>query len=254
MGSPAVHGVASTQYQEPAAAPAASGSGSLAQAAASGHSVAAGQQAPAAGAWLGAAGAGSGAGFWAGAHAHAHAPAAGGAALGHFLQQAASLAALQNVGELIMFVDVSVSHLTQLYSAYAVQVPSDQQYAGAATLSWSIRVRCAHPFPDASRRDEAVVRVVAAVQHLCATFVSFAAGCSATPYDCVVLQPVVEQLIKALLDLRGLCDEQSTAQGPDSSSGRVMQSWWAQQQPRAATREGQSALQLLGGLCGFPAP
>jgi hypothetical protein len=184
------------------------------------------------------------------AHAHAHTPAAAGATFDNFLQQAASIAALQNLGELIVFVDMSVSHLTQLYSAYALQESSGQRYAGGATLSWGIRVRFAHPFPDVIHRGQAVV---AAVQHLCATFLSVAAEHRLGPYDCVVLQPVVEQLIKALLALRRLCEGVQAVEGPDSSSGSPMQVWWVQQQPRAATREGQVVLQLLGRLCGVAA-
>lgn len=107
MGSPAAHAAASMQQQEPGVAPAASNSGSLAQAAVSEHSIATGQLAPAAGA-----GAGAMFGAVAHAHAHAHTPAAAGATFDNFLQQAASIAALQNLGELIVFVDMSVSHLT----------------------------------------------------------------------------------------------------------------------------------------------
>lgn len=111
-------------------------------------------------------------------------------------------------------------------------------------------MRFAHPFPDVIHRGQAVV---AAVQHLCATFVSVAAEHRLGPYDCVVLQPVVEQLIKALLALRRLCEGVQAVEGPDSSSGSPMQVWWVQQQPRAATREGQVVLQLLGRLCGVAA-
>ena len=245
MRSPAGHGAASLQQQEAWVGPAASGSGSHAQAVASEQSIAAVELAPAAAV---------GAGFGAGAFAYAHAPVACGAAIDHHVQQAASIAALQTADELMFFVDVSASHLTQLYRAYAAQASSGQQYVGLSTLTWGIQVRSSQPFPDITRRDEPVVRVGAAVLHLCSTVVAVAAEQSMGPYGCALLQPVVEQLIKALLDLRRLCDAVQAAKGRDSSSGSIMQAWWAQQQPRAGTREGRAALQLLGRLCGAIRP
>jgi hypothetical protein len=229
------------QQQDPAAAPAACASAPLAQEAASEHSIAAAQLAPAAAA-----------GFGAGvlSHVHAHAPAAAGAFFCPQQQQAASIAVLRSVDELTMFVDVSTSHVTQLYRVYTQQVSTGQQYAGLSTLTWGFRVRSAQLLPAIGHRDEAVVRVGAAVLHLCTTFMVAAAGRSMGPYSCVLLQPVVEQLLMALVDLRRLCT--GAAQGVDSSS--IMWAWWAQEQARAGTTEGRVVLQLLGRLCGVMGP
>ena len=241
LGSPAAHGTVSMQQQNPGATPAACGSASLAQAAASEHSIAAAQLAPAVGA-----------GFGAGvpSHAHAHAPAAAGAVFCPQQQQAAAIAALRSVDELTMFVDVSTSHFTQLYRVYTQQASTGQQYAGLSTFTWGIGVRSAQLLPDIGHRDEPVVRVAAAVLHLCTTFMVAAARRSMGPCSCVLLQPVVEQLLMALVDLRRLCT--GAAEGLDSSS--IMWAWWAQQQARAGTREGRVVLQLLGGLCGVTGP
>ena len=238
MGSPAAHGAAFMQQQEPGVAPAAASSGSLAQAAGSEHSIAAGQLAPAAGA-------GSGAGLWAGAHAHVHAADAAAAGYSQHLQQPLSLAALGSVGELVLFVDTSVLHLTQLYSMCMLLAASGQQHAGMVAIEWVIRVRA---YLSSSSSDVSAI-VAHMVMRLCSTLIAIAAGPYAGSFNSVFLVVMLEQLLMALLGLRALCTDPQAV--PAQSPGSIVQAWLLQLQAGADTGLGLVVLEAVSKLCGM---
>lgn len=191
---------------------------------------------------------------------------AGAAAFGHHQQQQASYRApLVSMGDLVLFVDTSVSHLSQLYRTCTLLAAHGQQHAGTVTINWVADVRsrvCADSSSSSGSSHgsggdgggggsgTADGRVRPAVLHLCTSLLAVAAnadaGSQVAPFDCEFLVLVLEQLIRALMDLRAL-----DTGPPHAARGLItnsLQAWWLQLQAKAGTCVGQAVLQLMGWL------
>jgi hypothetical protein len=111
-----------------------------------------------------------------------------------------SLAALESVGELVLLVDTSVLHHTQLYSMCMLLAASGHQHAGMVAIEWMTRVR-AH----LSSSSDVSAILAHMVVRLCSTRIAIAAGPDAGAFDSVVIVLMLEQLLMALLNVRALC-------------------------------------------------
>jgi hypothetical protein len=166
------------------------------------------------------------------------------AGYGQHLHQPVSLAALGSAGELVLFVDTSVLHLTQLYSMCMLLAASGQQHAGMVAIEWVTRVRA---YLSSSSDVSSIVAHM--VMRLCSTLIEMAAGPYAGSFNSVFLVVMLEQLLMALLGLRALCTAPQGA--PAQSPGSIVHAWLLQLQAGAGTGLGLVVLEAVSELCGM---
>jgi hypothetical protein len=179
------------------------------------------------------------------------------------LQQAPLMPSLSSCGEVVLFVDVTTKLMLQLYTQLTA---NNLQHAGLTAIQWMSDVRFSLTAPgystpgsspdiagECSSFDGAGLPydVQAAVLHTCSSLVAVAAGGSADMTGGVTgscslsscfLVAVLEQVLKVMMALRGLCAGFCPSLALSSS---MLQAFQGQLQAQASTQVGQAVAALL---------
>jgi hypothetical protein len=180
------------------------------------------------------------------------------------LQQAPLMPSLSSCGEVVLFVDVTTKRMLQLYTQLTA---NNMQHAGLTAIQWMSDVRLGLTAPGYSTPGSSPeiagecsslngaglpYAVQAAVLHTCSSLVAVAAGGSAdmagglagsSSFSSCFLVAVLEQAMKVLMALRGLCAGLCPSLGLNSS---MLQAFQGQLQAHASTQVGQAVAAVLG--------
>jgi hypothetical protein len=180
------------------------------------------------------------------------------------LQQAPLIPSLASCGEVVLFVDITTKLMLQLYTQLTAH---NMQHAGLTAIQWMSDARLSLTAPSystAGRSPEITGEcnsfnsaglpsgMQAAVLHTCSSLVAVAAGGSADmtgglhgmcSFSSCFLVAVLEQVLKVLMALRGLCAGFCPSLGLSSS---MLQAFQGQLQAQASTQVGQAVAALLG--------